>query len=184
MKFYLIVANGPKMGWPIPITIDLYLLGSEPMCQLRNRKLGPKHCAIVTRGKKVFIRDMDCGKPTLVNTAMVPPGEEWPLHAGHRIAVEHLEFMIQYREKPLSQRDLEEWAARCLDQDQGREFDEEEDEFRPPTNASQAAQFMIDRLAAQRGLVKGRLRVGIEQGVTTVRFNDRHIVEEGEIGLI
>src|SRR5205807_5747203 len=143
----------------------------------RNRKLGPKHCAIVTRGKKVFIRDMDCGKPTLVNAAMVPPGEEWPLHAGDRIVVEHLEFMIQYREKPLAQRDLEEWAARCLDIDENKELGiEEDEEFRPPTNASQAAQSMIDKLSQQRGIVKGRLRVGLDQGITTVRFNDRHLV--------
>jgi anti-anti-sigma regulatory factor len=183
MKFYLILANGPKQGMPIPITIDLFLLGSDPMCQLRSRRLGAKHCAMVTRGKKVFIRDMDCGKPTLVNGEMVPPGEEWPLHAGDRIYVENLAFMIQYREKPLSQRDLEEWAARCLDVDENKEL-EEDDEFHPPTTASQAAQVIVDRLSAQRGLVRGRLRVGSDSGITTVRFNDRHLVEEAEIGLI
>ncbi len=140
---------------------------------------------LVTRQKKVFIQDLDSGKPTLVNGSMIPPGQEWPLHAGDRIAVGNLEFMIQYREKPLSQRDLEEWAAHCLDIDENKELGlEDEDEFRVPTNASQAAQSIIDRLSAQRGLVKGRLRVGIDGGITTVRFNDRHLVEEAEIALI
>jgi anti-anti-sigma regulatory factor len=183
MKFYLIVANGPKMGMPIEITIDLFIVGSDRMCQLRNKRLGPKHCAFVTQDKKVFIRDMDCGKPTVVNGEVVPPGQLWALHAGDRILLENLEFMIQFREKPLSQRDLEEWAAHCLDADLGREL-MDEDEFRPPTNASEAAQSIIDRLSAQRGLIKGRLRVGIDGDTTTVRFNDRHLVEEAEIALI
>jgi anti-anti-sigma regulatory factor len=185
MKFYLIVARGRKLGLPIPITIDLYLLGSERICQIRHASLGSKHCALVTRQKKVFIRDLDSGEPTLINNALMPPGAEWPLHAGDRITLGNLEFMIQVREKPLAQRDLEEWAARCLDIDENKELGiEEEEEFRPPTNASQAAQSIIDRLSAQRGLVRGRLRIGIDDGITTVRFNDRHLVEEGEIALI
>ncbi len=182
MKFYLIVAKGKRTGMPIPITIDLFLLGSEEICQLRSKGLGAEHCALVTRENKVFIRDLDSGQPTLLNGEIIPPGVEWPLHAGDRIALGPLEFMIQYREKPLSQRDLEEWAARCLDADETKET--EEDEFRPPTNASEAAQSIIDQLSAQRGLIRGRLRVGIDRGVTTVRFNDRHLVEEAEIALI
>src|SRR5262249_54019266 len=153
------------------------------VCQLQNHNLGGKQCAFVTRDKKVFIRDFDCGHVTLVNGVVIPPGEEWPLHAGDRIAVGNLEFMIQYREHELSKRDLEEWAARCLDVDEGKELDEP-DEFRPPTNASQAAQGIIDRLSAQRGLIKGRLRVGIDGPITTIRFNDRHLVEESEIAMI
>src|SRR5204863_7199088 len=86
MKFYLIVAKGSKKGMPIPIHVDLFLIGSERMCQLRGKKLSPKHCAIVTREAKVFIRDMYGDKPTLVNDSVLPPGEEWPLHAGDRIA--------------------------------------------------------------------------------------------------
>src|ERR1043166_1670697 len=162
MKFYLIVANGPKQGMPIEITIDLFILGSDKMCQLRNKHFGTKHCALVTQDKKVFIRDMDSGKPTVVNSEVIPPGQLWALHAGDRISVENLEFMIQFREKPLSQRDLEEWAAHCLDADLGRELGDDDDEFHPPTNASEAAQSIIDRLSAQRGLIKGRLRVGID----------------------
>ena len=142
MKFYLIVAKGKKQGMPIPITIDLFLLGSDKMCQLRNPNLGPKQCAFVTRDKKVFIRDFDSGHVTEVNGSVIPPGEEWPLHGGDRIAVGNLEFMIQYREKPLSQRDLEEWAARCLPFASARGFPEfvafAEIADRPPRSRSQA----------------------------------------------
>src|SRR3974390_2021219 len=75
MKFYLIVAKGSKQGMPIPITVDLFLLGSDKMCQLRKKSLGPRHCAFVTREQKVFVRDMDSGQPTLVNGSAIIPGQ-------------------------------------------------------------------------------------------------------------
>lgn len=184
LLFYLIVAKGPKKGMPIPIPADLFLIGSERMCQLRNANLSPKHCALTRRDKKVFVRDLNSGRPTLLNLEVVPPGEEWPVHLGDMLSVGSLEFMIQYREKPLSQRDLEEWAAKCLDVESSRSFLDEEDEFRSPTTASEAAQGIIDKLNAQKGYLMGRLRIGLENGVTTVRFNDSKIVAEGEIGMI
>lgn len=185
MKFYLIVARGAKQGLPIPIEVDLFLLGSDQVCQLRAKHLAPKHCAIVTREKKVFIRDFNSGQPTLVNADLVPPDTEHPLHAGDRIEVGSLEFMIQYREAPLSRRDLEEWAAKCLDEVNAIDlFDEEADEYHKATNASEAAQEIIDKLTAQKGFVMGRLRIGKENGITTVRFNDTMLVEQSEIALI
>jgi anti-anti-sigma regulatory factor len=185
MKYYLIVAKGRKKGMPVPINGDLFLIGSEKMCQLRAKNLGPKQCAIVTRERKVFIRDLNSDAPTMVNDSLLPPGEEWPLHAGDQIAFGNLQFMIQYQEKPLSQRDLEEWAAKCLDVTNEMDlFDEGADEFHRADSAVQAAQDIIGRLTAQRGLVMGRLRIGRESGVTTVRFNDTILVEEAEIALL
>ncbi|MCS7045565.1 MAG: FHA domain-containing protein [Gemmataceae bacterium] len=172
------------MGTPIPITGDLFLIGSDKFCQLRNSHLGSKHCALVTRDKKVFLRDFNSGQPTTLNGEVLPNGAEWPLHAGDKFAVGNLEFMIQYREKPLSGRDLEEWAASCLDVEANRNLLDEEDVFHAPTNASEAAQSIIERLNAQKGFIKGRLRIGLENGVTTVRFNDTKIVDEGEIAMI
>jgi anti-anti-sigma regulatory factor len=191
MKFYLIVAKGTKQGMPIPITIDLFLIGSDKMCQLRTRVpgIGPQHCALVTRERKVFVRDMDSGEPTLLNGSLVPPGREWPLHAGDRLEVGPLEFMVQFREKPLSQRDLEEWALRCLDQSATHEFEDPDDAISTPLrpkadNPAQAAANILDRLQARRGLVKGRLRIGRDEGVMHVRFNDQYLVEESEIALV
>jgi anti-anti-sigma regulatory factor len=184
MKFYLIVAKGRKQGMPIPISVDLFLIGSDKMCQLRKPSLGPKHCALVTRDKKVFIRDLGSDQPTLVNGSVITTGQECPLHAGDRISVGPLEFMIQYREKPLSQRDLEEWAASCLDEDSSKLFDDDPDDFHQPTNASEAAQSIIEELQRQKGVVTGRLRIGLDHGIHVVRFNDRMVIEESEIALI
>lgn len=185
MKFYLIVAKGTKKGMPVPITVDLFLIGSDPICQLRAANLGHKQCALVVRDRKVFVREMHSDLPTLVNGSALSPGQEWPLHKGDLIAFGNLEFMIQFREKELSRKDLEEWAAKCLDVNTERHLlDEEGDEYRKPTTASSAAASIIDKLTIQRGVVMGRLRIGREDGITSVRFNDSKIVEEADIALI
>jgi anti-anti-sigma regulatory factor len=193
MKFYLIVAKGKHQGLPIPIEIDLFLIGSDKVCQLRSQLegIGPQHCALVSRERKVFIRDMGSGNPTFVNEGALPENAEWPLHAGDHIRVGPLEFVIQLREKPLSQRDLEEWALRCLDEAQENKNLHIIDELELAANAktrsldaSSAAGAILDRLNAQRGIVKGRLRIAREGNITAVRINDVYLVEEAELALI
>jgi anti-anti-sigma regulatory factor len=193
-KVYLIVAKGKHQGMPIPITVDLFLIGSSNECQLRSQLpgIGVHHCALVVRERKVFIRDMSSGEPTLVNGELVPPGEEWPLHKGDRLEIGPFAFVLQFQEKELSRRDLEEWALRSLDQDSERDREKEwiEEEIVPlPTNsrilkASQAAASILDKLQARRGEVRGRLRIGREGNITIVRINDIYLVETGEIALI
>jgi hypothetical protein len=117
---------------------------------------------------------------------------EWPVHAGDHLEVGPLEFLIQFNELTLSKRDLEEWALKCLDSeaDKQKGLVEELDEFTKITKekyqtAANAAQSIIDRLSAQRGLVQGRLRVSREgNNVTVVRVNDAYLVEEAELALI
>jgi anti-anti-sigma regulatory factor len=193
MKFYLIVAKGKHQGLPIPIEIDLFLIGSDKVCQLRSQLegIGPQHCALVSRERKVFIRDMGSGNPTFVNEGALPENAEWPLHAGDHIRVGPLEFVIQLRERPLSQRDLEEWALRCLDEAQENKNLHVIDELELAANAktrsldaSSAAGAILDRLNAQRGIVKGRLRIAREGNITAVRINDVYLVEEAELALI
>jgi anti-anti-sigma regulatory factor len=191
MKFYLIVAKGKKQGMPIPVEIDLFLIGSGPMCQLRavHDDIGEQHCAIVTRGRKVFVSDLDSGRPTFVNGEVLAPGLEWPLHSRDILEVGPLKFMVQCREKALSQRDLEEWALSCLDQHVERQkgFDQSEsDEFHSEQYeaAASAAAAILDGLNAQRGVIKGRLRISREGGITVVRVNDVYLVEDAELALI
>jgi hypothetical protein len=191
MKFYLIVTKGKKKGMPIPITVDLFMIGSGKECQLRCKQgsVPPELCALVSRERKVFVRDLNSGQTVLVNQALVPPGEEWPLHKGDLLQVGRLEFMLQFSEKPLSQRDLEEWALGCLDTSCKREFADPDEllmtqRVARATTPAQAAASILDTLAMRRGEVHGRLRVGQEGNVTVIRFNDRNLVDEGEISLI
>jgi anti-anti-sigma regulatory factor len=192
VKFYLIVAKGKKQGLPIPIEADLFLIGSAKECQLRavHDQIGEQHCALVMRDRKVFIRDLGSGEPTLVNDEVIPESAEWPLHAGDLIEVGPLRFMIQYHEKALSKRDLEEWALKCLDLDSERKITAM-DRLEAATtavsdseDASSIAAAIIDRMSAKRGIIKGRLRISREAGVTIVRINDVYLVDEAELALI
>jgi anti-anti-sigma regulatory factor len=192
VKFYLIVAKGKKQGMPIPIEADLFLIGSAKECQLRavHDQIGEQHCALAMRDRKVFIRDLGSGEPTLLNDDVIPSSEEWPLHAGDLIEVGPLRFMIQYHEKALSKRDLEEWALKCLDLDSTRKItamdrlDAATTAVGDTEDASSIAAAIIDRMSVQRGIVKGRLRISREAGITIVRINDVYLVDEAELALI
>jgi pSer/pThr/pTyr-binding forkhead associated (FHA) protein len=191
MKLYLIVAKGKQQGTPIRVDSQLFMMGSSNMCQLRSKLqgIGAEHCVVTHRERKVFLRDLGSGETTLVNGEVLPPDNEWPLHTGDRIEVGPLEFLVQFTEKDLSQRDMEEWALRCLDANDDQKRDIVEDlemmaRKEKALNAAKAAEAILDRLTAQRGLVKGRLRIGLEMGVTVVRINDSFLVEEAELALI
>jgi anti-anti-sigma regulatory factor len=186
MKFYLIVAKGSKKGMPVEITADLFLIGSDKMCQLRAKQFPPEQCALVVRENKVYVRDMDSGKSTLVNGTAIPSAAEWPLHAGDHLEVGSLEFVVQFHEKQLSRRDLEEWAGSCLDQDTKRQIYYEETLINPVAarNAADAAASIIDRINAEKGQIMGRLRIATERGFTIVKINDTKLVEPSEIAFI
>jgi anti-anti-sigma regulatory factor len=192
MKFYLIVAKGKRQGFPIPIEVDLFVIGSNQMCQLRahHERIGDQHCALVRRERKVFIRDLNSGESTVINGDAMPPSEEWPLHGGDFIDVGPLRFMIQYREMALSQRDLEEWALKCLDLDSSRKvtamdrLEAATDEAKQAEDAAAMAGSILDRLQALKGITKGRLRISREHGVTYVRLTDIFLVEEAELVLL
>jgi anti-anti-sigma regulatory factor len=189
VKFYLIVARGKRRGMPIPIEIDLFLIGSAAMCQLRaeHDDIGDQHCAFAVRGKKVFLRDLGSGKATMVNGEVMPGSEEWPLHKGDRIAVGPLEFRINFHEKQLSQRDLEEWALKQLDEDSGPKVSALE-ELEAVNKAdvdredpAAVAGAIISRLNAQKGVLRGRLRISQDGTVTLVRIQDVYLVDDAEL---
>jgi len=181
MKFYLIVAKGRKRGMPIPVEVDLFLIGADPMCQLRKRTLSPKQCAFVTRSKKVFVRDMDTGVETLVNGSAIPTGGEWPVHAGDVVTIGSLEFMVQFADHTLTQKDAEEWANNCLDARKEEEHDDEPRQDTRHVSAVAAATSILNRLNELKGSVKDRLRIAVDRGVTVVRLSDVMLLDESEI---
>ncbi len=187
MDLYLIVAKGKKAGEWVHIISDLFVMGSDPSCQLRCRlvEMGKKHCALVKRERKHFVRDLDSGGLTLVNDRVVGPYEEWPLHNKDKLVVGPLEFTVRLREGGLGLRDIEDWGAKAMD-----ELDAVEEEAlwggnkkedRKPTTPSDAAAAILAEMRAERGILHGRLRVGLEGGITTIRFNDHFLVEEAEL---
>jgi anti-anti-sigma regulatory factor/DNA-directed RNA polymerase subunit RPC12/RpoP len=188
-KFYLIVANGEKRGLPIRVNDDLFLVGREKECQLRTNQPGiaPRHFSLVTRLNKVFVRDWDSGQPTMVNGELLPPGQEWPVHAGDRIGAGMMELVVQFRESSLSQQDLEEWALKCLDADEKRdEFNEYQATGYSERleRASDVAAQVIAKLMDHKGVEEGRLRIFEQGDILIIRFNDARLVEESEIALV
>ncbi|MCI0378692.1 MAG: FHA domain-containing protein [Gemmataceae bacterium] len=185
MQFYLIAATSSKRGMPIPIGAERFVIGSGKSCQLRSKSLARKHCALLTREDKIFVHDEGSGAPTLVNDVVMPSGEEWPLRAGDYVACGKLGFVIQALDKPLPQAQLEEWATRCLDQGKPASVWEDAPEPMHGTRtASQAAQGLIAKMEAQRGVLLDRLHIGREGGVTIVRFNDEMLVDAADIALV
>lgn len=190
MKFYLIVSKGKHRGLPIPIHVDLFMIGSEKACQLRAQHpdMGAQQCAMVVRGKKVFIRDLGSGKKTTVNGEEVPGSEEWPLHKNDLVAAGPLEFRVSFHERKLSRRDLEEWALKTLDDDTGpktsafEEFDSAMNSAAADhDDAASAAGAILGKASALKGVVRGRLRIAREGAITIVRINDVYMVEEAEL---
>jgi pSer/pThr/pTyr-binding forkhead associated (FHA) protein len=190
MALYLIVAKGKQKGRPIKITNELFMIGTDPICQMRSPMAGvaERHCVLSQRDFKVFLRDLGSGEKTLVNGEALPPDTEWPLHAGDRLEIGPLEFMVQFGEAVLTQHDLEEWAVKCLRADEDKRPLVEQLELMQrherAISASKAAEAIIERLNVQRGVVQGRLRIGLEKGVTVVRINDIYLVDEAELALI
>jgi anti-anti-sigma regulatory factor len=189
-RYYLIVANGSKRGLPIRVNDDLFVVGSEKECQLRSNHPGiaPRHFSLAMRLNKLFVRDWNSGLSTLVNGELLPSGEEWPVHAGDRVSAGPLQFMVQFREPSVSQQDLEEWALKCLDEDEKRD---ELLEYQPEAGissglagASDVAAQVIAKMMDHKGVEEGRLRVFEQGDMLIIRFNDPRLVEESEIALI
>jgi len=74
MKLSLVVQTaGKSEGKIIPITLAQFVIGRDPDCQLRpaSALISKRHCALLVRGGKVFIRDFDSTNGTFVNNEPV-----------------------------------------------------------------------------------------------------------------
>ena len=70
MKLSLVVlAGGKSEGKVIPVTLAQFVIGRDPDCQLRpaSALISKRHCAVLVRSGKVFIRDFDSTNGTFVN---------------------------------------------------------------------------------------------------------------------
>jgi pSer/pThr/pTyr-binding forkhead associated (FHA) protein len=93
MKLSLVVLTPGKMeGKSIPITLSQFLIGRDPQCHLRpaSALISKRHCAIVTKGDKAFVRDFDSTNGTSINGQ--PVKGEVELKDGDRLLVGPLEF--------------------------------------------------------------------------------------------
>ncbi len=70
MKLSLIVLTpGKSQGQAIPITLAQFLIGRDPQCNLRpaSALISKRHCALLVKGDKIFLRDFGSTNGTFVN---------------------------------------------------------------------------------------------------------------------
>jgi predicted component of type VI protein secretion system len=96
MKVKLVVAQGVHNGREIPVAGTEFAIGRDPQCQLRpaSPAISKKHCAILVRGEKVFVRDFGSTNGTFINGQQVQGEVEAPNQA--ELKVGPLIFKIAY----------------------------------------------------------------------------------------
>ncbi len=70
MKLSLVVLSaGKAAGQTIPITLSQFTIGRDPQCNLRpaSALISKRHCALLVKGGRVFVRDFDSTNGTFVN---------------------------------------------------------------------------------------------------------------------
>src|SRR6516225_8604807 len=95
MKLSLVVAQGVHQGKVIPIPVAQFLIGRDEGCQLRpaSQAISKRHCAILARGGKVFVRDFGSTNGTFVNDAQVTGEQE--IKDGDQLKIGPLEFKVK-----------------------------------------------------------------------------------------
>jgi predicted component of type VI protein secretion system len=95
MKLSLVVTQGKLAGKEIQIRLSQFLIGRDPECQLRPNSplVSKRHCAVLTREGRVFLRDFESTNGTILNDA--PVKGEAELQAGDEFKVGPLAFRVK-----------------------------------------------------------------------------------------
>jgi predicted component of type VI protein secretion system len=96
MKLTLVVLTaGKQEGKALPIGLPQFLIGRDPQCHLRpaSAAISKRHCALIQRDGKVFVRDFDSTNGTFVNDQ--PIKGEVELHPDDKLKVGPLTFGVK-----------------------------------------------------------------------------------------
>jgi pSer/pThr/pTyr-binding forkhead associated (FHA) protein len=94
MKISLVVASGVHQGKPIAIPGNQFLIGRDEGCHLRpaSPAISKKHCLLLVRDEKAFVRDLESTNGTFVNDEQIAGERE--LADGDRLRVGPLDFAV------------------------------------------------------------------------------------------
>src|SRR6266571_4456479 len=95
MKISLMVlSTGSAAGKALPINVAQFIIGRDPGCNLRpaSAMISKRHCAVLVKNDKVFLRDFDSTNGTFVNDE--PVKGEVPLKDGDVLKVGPLSFKV------------------------------------------------------------------------------------------
>jgi pSer/pThr/pTyr-binding forkhead associated (FHA) protein len=96
MKLRLVVTSpGKGEGKVIPITLSQFIIGRDPQCQLRpaSPMISKRHCALLVRAGKVFLRDFDSTNGTFINDQ--PVKGEIELNHNDQLKAGPLSFRVE-----------------------------------------------------------------------------------------
>ena len=96
MKLSLVVkAAGKQEGKVLPITLSQFVIGRDPQCHLRpaSAMISKRHCALIQRDGKAFIRDFGSTNGSFVNDQ--PVQEEAELHNNDQLKIGPLMFEVR-----------------------------------------------------------------------------------------
>jgi predicted component of type VI protein secretion system len=101
MKLSLIVTTpGKGEGKVVPITLSQFLIGRDPQCHLRPASpiISNRHCALLVKGEKTYLRDFDSTNGTFLNDQ--PVKGEVEIHNGDRLRLGPLAFQVKVEASP------------------------------------------------------------------------------------
>ncbi len=89
-----VLSTGSQEGKILPITLTQFLIGRDAQCQLRpaSPAISKRHCAVIVREGKVFVRDFDSTNGTFVNDK--PLKGETEVKHGDKLKAGPLEFQV------------------------------------------------------------------------------------------
>jgi pSer/pThr/pTyr-binding forkhead associated (FHA) protein len=96
MKLSLVVRSpGPNEGKVLEIKLSQFVVGRDPQCHLRpaSPMISKRHCAVLQREGKVFVRDFDSTNGTFVNNE--PVKGEVELHNSDQLKMGPLLFEVR-----------------------------------------------------------------------------------------
>jgi predicted component of type VI protein secretion system len=96
MKFSLLVLTpGKQVGKQLDIKLPQFLVGRDPQCHLRPASplISKRHCVLIQRDDKAFIRDFDSTNGTFVNDEPVQGERE--LHNGDNLKIGPIAFTVR-----------------------------------------------------------------------------------------
>ncbi|HMP02041.1 MAG TPA: FHA domain-containing protein [Gemmatales bacterium] len=114
MKLSLVVAQGNPPGKEIPIRLPQFLIGRDPDCHLRPASplVSKRHCALLVREGRAFVRDFNSTNGTFVNQEPVKGERE--IQDGDELKMGPLLFKIKLTEAPSSSDTLSEKVEATL----------------------------------------------------------------------
>jgi predicted component of type VI protein secretion system len=95
MKLSLVVLTpGPNQGKVLEIKLTQFVVGRDTQCHLRpaSPMISKRHCAILQRESKAFVRDFDSTNGTFVNNEQIKG--EIELHNGDQLKIGPLLFTV------------------------------------------------------------------------------------------